>query len=97
MEDKRKKGVRIRQNISPLYVLQKLFFHPSFGDLIEQLTRYPNVNHDDMLDALSIGLEGLSAWLTDIDDTDSVIEGEIIAKQDAIDYPPQQIEWESCP
>jgi len=97
VEDKRKKSVRISQNISPLYVMRKLFFHPTQGDLIEQLTRYPNVPHDDMLDALSIGLEGLSAWMTDIDDSDSVLQGELMDKQDAIDYPPEDVAWEGCP
>lgn len=71
VEDRRPKPVRIRQDISSKASHRKLYFHRTQTALIEQYMSYPNVNHDDLLDALSIGISGISAWMEE-----SFIEGE---------------------
>ena len=71
VEDKRKKETRIRQEVSSRASHRRLFVHPSMTELIEQFTAYPVVNHDDILDALTIGLSSINAWMEN-----STLEGE---------------------
>lgn len=92
VEDRRNKALRIRQGIKPLYTLRKLWFHNTQGGLIEQLTSYPAVNHDDMVDALSIGLEHLSGWDGADDD---YIEGDFAPVEDEPLLTSET--WRACP
>ena len=91
MEDKRAKTLRIRQAIKPIYTMRKLWVHNTQGPLIEQLTSYPAVNHDDMVDALSMGLEYLSKW--SLGDGD-YLEGDFAPVPDE---PVVEETWQACP
>jgi hypothetical protein len=91
VEDKRKKATRIRQEIHGIYAAGKLFFHHSQSELLEQLTTYPAVNHDDCLDALAIGLASLSNWLAAAD----YIEGEYSVNDEL--YPVIDGNWQAAP
>jgi predicted phage terminase large subunit-like protein len=59
-EDRRKKSVRIRQNVGDWAAHGQLYVHPRMTELIDQFNQYPDVNHDDLLDALSIALSLIS-------------------------------------
>ena len=75
IEDRRKKSDRIRQEITELAYNSQLHVHPSHSDFIDQFISYPDVSHDDFLDALSIALMGR-------EDSD-IIEGEYEEIEDA--------------
>jgi predicted phage terminase large subunit-like protein len=70
IEDKRPKPVRITQTISALASNRKIRIHRTHAKFIEQFTRYPQVSHDDVIDAFAIACS-LIVW-----SMDSVIEGE---------------------
>ena len=91
IEDKRKKPLRIRQEISALYTAGRLHFHKDQSELIGQLLEYPEVNHDDYLDMVSIGLLGLSGWRRGVGET---LEGDFQEIEDA-EYP--ALAWEGAP
>jgi len=93
VEDKRAKPLRFRQVIKPLYTLRKIYLHATQGGLIEQLTSYPAVNHDDMIDALAIGLEKLSGWNAGDDDGDTY-EGDFAPVPEESDI---KETWRACP
>ena len=73
VEDRRKKETLIRQELSGIISSGNLFLHRSQTALIEQLINYPDVNHDDLINALAIGLMGVRPWM--LADEES-IEGE---------------------
>ena len=56
IEDRRKKSVRIRDGLTDLAFNGQLHFHESQNDLISEFLQYPDVDHDDGLDALTIAL-----------------------------------------
>jgi predicted phage terminase large subunit-like protein len=91
VEDRRKKDTRIRQEISALYTARKIYFHNDQGELIEQLNRYPSVNHDDLLDALAIGIAGLGNWLY----TEDWLEGEYANMGEEVEALPD--DWMAAP
>lgn len=70
VEDKRKKADRIAQEITGRFAARTIFLKPEQRELIEQLTNYPLVAHDDFVDALAVGFMGI---IKGLDDT---IEGE---------------------
>jgi len=72
VEDKRKKQIRIVQAITGRASQRQLYVHRSQHELMSQFAAYPNVNHDDLLDALAIALDLVNPALAD----DTYIEGE---------------------
>lgn len=56
VEDRRKKSVRILQALSGRTALRMLSIHRTHTEFIEQFVAYPDVEHDDLLDAVSIAL-----------------------------------------
>lgn len=50
---------KIVDTLGPLLSLRKYFILPSHTEFIEQLTEYPAVPHDDLLDCCAIGLRAL--------------------------------------
>lgn len=73
VEDKRKKDTRIRQELSGIISSSNLYIHRNQVALIDQIISYPDVNHDDLIDCLSIGLMGVRPWMLA---EDEAIEGE---------------------
>lgn len=78
IEDRRKKSLRIRQELTGLASAGKVHCRREQHDLIDQFCSYPDVGHDDYLDALAIAvmmmtpedddyLEGTYEDLTDLD------------------------------
>ncbi len=63
VEDKRAKPTRITQALTRRGANRRLHCHPAMTELIEQFAAYPDVPHDDILDALSIGLTSLNPAL----------------------------------
>lgn len=57
--DKRKKYSRILDALSGISSAGHLFIKPHMADFIQQFTEYPNVKHDDVLDAVSIAISQL--------------------------------------
>lgn len=90
VEDKRKKETRIRQEISSRASHRRLFVHPTMVSFIEQYTAYPQVNHDDILDCLTIGLSSINPWMEK-----GTIEGEYSVVED--DDAPALPHWRSAP
>lgn len=56
IEDKRKKSIRIRQALTGRASQRTLSVSRTHTALIEQFVAYPDVQHDDILDALSIAI-----------------------------------------
>jgi hypothetical protein len=56
IEDRRKKSVRIRDGLTDLSFNGKLHFHVKQVEIIAEYISYPDVEHDDNLDALTIAL-----------------------------------------
>lgn len=55
-ESKRKKGMRIMQEITNRAYNRSVHVHPDMHEFINQYTEFPNSEHDDLLDAFSICL-----------------------------------------
>lgn len=58
--DNRSKRSRIVDGLKGIASHGKLFVLPSQTDFIQQFTDYPAVSHDDVLDAVSMAVDGLS-------------------------------------
>lgn len=92
IEDKRKKSVRITQAITGYASQGKLYVKPSQVELIDQYRDYPDVSHDDILDALSIALDAVTPTFLSMSDG-LIIEGEF---EDVTDR--KMVEWvQQCP
>ena len=91
VEDKRKKETRIRQEVSSRASHRRLFVHTSMTEFIEQYTAYPDVNHDDILDCLTIGLSSINPWMET-----GTLEGEFSIVDDD-DQIPQLTNWRGAP
>jgi hypothetical protein len=73
VEDRRKKETLIRQELSGIISSSNLYVNRSQHTLIEQIINYPDVNHDDCINALAIGLMGVRPWMLT---EDEAIDGE---------------------
>jgi len=89
VEDRRKKSVRIQQALTNRASARMLYVHRSQVELIQQFTMYPNVKHDDILDALAIALDLINPALED-----GVLEGEFSVIED--DDIPALEDWRSA-
>lgn len=85
IEDRRKKSDRIRQEITDLAFNGKLHSHPKFTKFNDQFLSYPDVTHDDFLDALAIALM--------CREHGDIIEGEFSVVEDYNNA----LEWDGCP
>ena len=87
IEDKRKKSLRIRQELTGLLSAGKIHLKREQTAMIEQIQSYPDVNHDDYPDCLAIGLMSLPrGW-------GEVIEGEY----EEVDDDERLEDWRGCP
>lgn len=75
IEDKRNKIIRIQQDVSGLANAHDLYVRPEMHKFIQQFIEFPEVNHDDVLDACSIGINTLRKYGNAFD-LDDYIEGE---------------------
>ena len=87
IEDKRKKSDRIRQELTDLAFAGKLHSHEMFNTFNDQFYSYPDVSHDDWLDALAIALMAAT------EDMGVIIEGEFEEVEDL----PALGDWRGCP
>jgi phage terminase large subunit-like protein len=74
IEDRRNKRVRIQQDISGVAQQGDLYIRPEMHQLRQQFIEFPEVNHDDLLDVVSIGINTLSKY--QIEEVDDYIDGE---------------------
>lgn len=74
VEDKRNKRVRIQQDISGVAQQGNLHIRPDMHQLKQQFVEFPDVNHDDLLDCVSIAINTLSKY--NIEEDDDYIDGE---------------------
>ena len=88
VEDRRPKETRIRQEVSGRASGHQLFVHKTMTPLIDQFTGYPDVSHDDYLDALAIGLASINPALSG-----TVIEGDFSLMEEE----PELLDWRSAP
>lgn len=56
LPEKRKKSYRIIDTIGSILAVRGLYIHPSMSDIIEQITDYPNVAYDDVIEAVAVAL-----------------------------------------
>lgn len=87
IEDRRKKSLRIRQELTGLSSAGKIHCRREQHDLIDQFCSYPDVGHDDYLDALAIGVMMMTP------EDDDYLEGtyEDITDLEALG------DWRGCP
>jgi len=62
LEDRRRKGDRITQTIGEAASSGHLFVHKDQVDFISNFVAYPNVKHDDLLDAVSMAIFGAGRY-----------------------------------
>ncbi len=67
--DRRAKRHRITQAFNGICSSGRFFIRADMQDFIEQFVAYPNVDHDDVLDAVAMALDELAGQA--VDDTDS--------------------------
>lgn len=91
VEDKRKKSIRIRQAITARASNRTIYVNPRLhSEFIQQYAEYPDVNHDDILDAFAIALEMINPALDS-----TAIEGEYQRLADEERKLPDLAGWES--
>ena len=72
IEDPRAKPLRIQQEIKPYASQGKLYCSSEHMEFIDQYVNFPNIEHDDYVDAVSIGLMHVNPWMLEM----SAIDGE---------------------
>jgi len=87
VEDKRKKSIRIRQELTGHLSQGKVRLKQDQYELIEQIQSYPDVAHDDYLDALTIAV--MSMTPVDMD----FIEGDY----EEVEEMEELGDWRGCP
>lgn len=91
VEDKRRKQIRIVQAITDRASNRMLVVHRSQVELIQQYMQYPNTNHDDYLDALSIAIDLINPMML----TERDLEGEFERIAEEEKYVPEIEGWRS--
>lgn len=89
VEDKRKKQTRILQTVSGRASNRTINVHRTHTGFIEQYTRYPQVAHDDIIDAFAIAICGINPALEY-----GVIEGEY---EHVLEDVPSLPDWRNAP
>lgn len=65
IEDRRAKPDRITQTITDIAVAGKLYVSKSQTEFLEEFAAYPNVEHPDLLDVVSMGIVGATQFGSD--------------------------------
>lgn len=92
VQDMRRKSDRIMQNLPGLVAYRKLYIHPTMLELVEEMEQYnptKDAEHDDILDALSIGVQMLMPYLG------LTLEGDYMVVDDESQY--RQLAVGGCP
>jgi len=63
VDDKRRKRHRIVQSISGVASAKRLYVHASHTDFVQQFSSYPNVEHEDVLEAVSMAVAEAEQWV----------------------------------
>jgi hypothetical protein len=92
IQDRRKKRDRITQALLGRSANGALYVHKSHVDFIQQFTDYPDVNHDDILDAVSMAVD-LAGRNADMD----LIEGDYTVMMEDEREIPDLPDWRTCP
>jgi phage terminase large subunit-like protein len=92
INDRRKKRDRITQALLGRSANGALYVHKSHVDFIQQFVDYPDVRHDDVLDAVSMAIV-LAGSAAD----ENVLEGEFERIEDDERSIPDLPEWRACP
>ena len=74
--DKRKKFDRILDGLSGPAAAGQFYVNRAHTDFIEQFRTYPSVSHDDLIEAVAIGISELSGANYDLVDADYTVEDE---------------------
>ncbi len=88
LKDRRAKGDRIRQAIDNVAPKGLLYIHRSHEEFLQQYKDYPNVTHDDLIDAVSMGIFGAEAY-----DNSPILD--YLAEEDAL--PALPAIWRTAP
>jgi hypothetical protein len=94
IQDRRRKADRIVQTLSGLLNFGHLYIHPSMTKLITQMDEYDPLDdslHDDILDALAIGITELTPHLRSA----VTVDGEFELVDDESEY--ERIAFGGCP
>jgi predicted phage terminase large subunit-like protein len=76
--DRRNKQHRITQSFSGLASSGNLFVHRSMVDFIAQFLGYPNITHDDQLDAVAMALDEAMAFPVDAEYEEQMEKDELL-------------------
>lgn len=79
------KVVRIKQSLTGPLANKQFFCHPRFTDFLSQLAAYPNVTHDDDLDAVAMAMEAAQDFDV-LQEDDVIIEGHGVEKFDQVTF-----------
>ena len=82
--DRRKKRDRIIDSLNGVTSEGKFFVHSSHAEFITQYTEYPDVSHDDLLDAAAIAVKEAMLWNGE---EDSGNFGDPLSEKDIPDLP----------
>lgn len=74
--DKRKKYSRILDALNGISSNGQFLIKKEMADFIQQFSEYPNVAHDDLLDAVSIAISDLDATLGDFETFEEILNSE---------------------
>jgi len=97
IDDKRKKSKRIRQAYVNLASQGRLWVHSSMSEFISQFGDYPDVSHDDVLDAGAIGISLIDPSMVEVDFQGAEEEKEsALTPPDEEDYLPLD-NWRGAP
>lgn len=99
VQDRRKKSDRIIQAIAGYLAYGRLYVHPSMEKLIQQLDDYdPMVEmHDDVLDALAMGIMLLNPWMIENGDDERTIEMEYKVLEQEEDHEYESLTFRGAP
>ncbi len=88
VEEKRKKRLRITQGITDYASQGQLYVRKDQHEFIDQYCAYPDVNHDDILDAVTIGLDLITPTILAELGSGLIIDGEFedVTDQQYLEY-----------
>jgi phage terminase large subunit-like protein len=87
--DKRSKYDKILDGLHPVVSNKLLYVHPSMTTFIEQFSKYPDVGHDDELEAVARAVEKLHRGL--------IVEGSAEDDDDLIEHDSNIDGWRAAP
>lgn len=90
--DKRKKSLRIQQALTGRASNRMFFVNASHVEFIESFASYPNVKHDDLLDATSLAVCLINPYMDGV-----TLEGQYDTLASERDIPKLPESWRACP